>query len=159
MDAADPVLCEAASVLDDRERLRIVDDDEVELVVERRRVERVVAAEDLLLGIRQAARVALERVVDRLRDLEELVLSENHPPFGVEAGVAHQRHERVVDLRDAAAVGGGGEMEHPLALERLRQRADLISQRRARERRVVGERLVGRRDVLELHRLAGYPAR
>ena len=59
--------------------------------------------------------------MDRLRDVEELVLAVDDPPLGVEAGVAHERHERVEDLGDAAAERGGGEMEDALARRAARR--------------------------------------
>jgi hypothetical protein len=46
-------------MLDDGRRLWVVDDHEVELALERVGVLAVVAAEDLLLVLRQAARAAL----------------------------------------------------------------------------------------------------
>ena len=60
-------------MVDHPDRLRVVDDDEVVVVVELLRVDALVAAEDLLVRPRQPVRVALKRVVDRLRDVEELV--------------------------------------------------------------------------------------
>ena len=50
---------------------------------------------------------ALERVVHELGRVEELLAAVDHLPLDVEADVAHQRHERVEDLRDAAAERGG----------------------------------------------------
>ena len=64
--------------------------------------------------------------MDRLRDVEELVLAVDDPPLDVEPGVAHERNERVVDLGDAAAERGRREVEHALALERRRELADLV---------------------------------
>ena len=72
-----------------------------------------------------AARVALQAVVDRLRDVEELLVAVDDPPLDVEPGIRHQRDERVVDLRDAAAEGGRGQVDDALALEGLGEPADL----------------------------------
>ncbi len=102
-----------------RRRLRVVDDDEVVLALEPRGVELVVAPVDLLLLLAQALRVALERVVDRLRHIEELVRAVDDPPLRLEPGVGHERDERVVDLGHAAAEGGRGEVQHALARQRL----------------------------------------
>jgi hypothetical protein len=86
--------------------------------------------------------------VNRFRHVEELVLALNDAPFGVEPRLAHERHERVEDLGDAAPERGGGEMEHALARERLGERLDLLHEPAARDGRVVGERLVADVDLL-----------
>ena len=113
-------------------RLRVVDDDHVPVVVEALRVHRVVGLEHLPLLVGDRLRVALQGVVHQLGDVEELLAAEDHLPVGVEADVAHQRHERVEDLRDAAAERGGAHVQHPLARERLGQLADLLDQATAR---------------------------
>jgi hypothetical protein len=71
--APDPVSAARARVVDHAGWLWVVDDDEVEGIVERLGVLQVVAPEDLLLRFGQRPRGSLERVVDRLRDVEELV--------------------------------------------------------------------------------------
>ena len=139
--APDPVVGVVARVLDHPGRLRVVDDHEVVLALERLGVHRVVAPEDLLLLLGQPGRVALERVVNRLRDVEELVLAVDDLPLRVEPGVAHERHERVEDLRDAAAERGGREVQDALAGEGLRQRADLVHEAASGDRSVVPEML------------------
>ena len=103
-------------------RLRVVDDHDVPALLEVARVHRVVALEDLPLLVRDRLLVALERVVHQLRDVEELLAPEDHVPVRVEADVAHQRHDRVEDLRDAAAERGRVDVQDALALERLRER-------------------------------------
>jgi hypothetical protein len=127
----------------------------------------LVAREDLLVRIGQPLRVALQRVVDRLRDVEELLLRADDPPFDFEAGALHQRDQRVVDLGDAAAERGCGHVRDPLALERLGETPDLVHQAARRQRRVVGERLVPDVDELQHRRPrvgerrpggGGYPA-
>ena len=62
---------------------------------------------------------------------------------------AHERDERVVDLRDTAAERRGREVDDALALERLRKPADLVHQTTSRNRGVVGKRLVSGVDELE----------
>ena len=120
----------------------------------------VVAAEDLLLLVGQPGRGALERVVDRLRDVEELVLAVDDLPLGVEPGVAHERDERVEDLRHAAAERGGREMEDALARQAAPPSVRIWSMSAAaRDRRVVPERLVADVDRLQLHGGGGYRAR
>ena len=123
MAAPDPVPAALTRVLDHPGRLRVVDDHEVELALERLRVHAVVAAEDLLLLLGKPGLGALERVVDRLRDVEELILAVDDAPLGVEPGVAHERDERVEDLGHAAAEGRRREVQHAPARERLRERA------------------------------------
>ena len=117
---------ESSKCVDQLRRLRVVDDDVVVLVLELLRVERVVAVERLLLLRRQTERVTLERVVDRLRDREELVLAVDDPPLDVEADVLHQRDEGVVDLGHAAAERRRRDMDDSLPLERLGETADVV---------------------------------
>ena len=147
--APDPASVRARKVVADGRRLRVVDDDEVVFAFDPRGVELVVSPKDLLLLLAQALRIPLERVVDRLRHVEELVLAVNDPPLRVEAGVAHKRDQRVVDLGDAAAERRRGQMQHALAGERLGQAADLLHQAARGQRRVVAKRLVSDVDVLE----------
>ena len=81
--APDPACGRVREVVDHRHGLRVVDDDDVVVVGEVGRVLGVVAGEDLLLLRRQPLRIALDRVVDRLRDVEELVLARDDPPLHV----------------------------------------------------------------------------
>ena len=135
--------------------LWVVDDDEVVLALQPGRVELVVAPVNLLLLLAQALRIALERVVNRLRHIEELVRAVDDPPLRLEPGVGHQRNERVVDLGDAAAERRCREVQHPLARQRLGQAADLLHQSARRQRRVVAKRLVADVDLLEHRSPAG----
>ena len=80
----------------------------------------------------------------QLRRVEELLAPVDHLPLDVDADVAHQRDERVEDLRDAAAERRRREVEDALALQRLGELADLLDERPADDVRVVGERLVCR---------------
>ena len=152
MAAPDPVRGAVGEVLDHPGRLRVVDEHVVVLVRELLRVQRLEAAVDLLLRRRQPDLVALERVVDRLRRGEELLRAGDDPPLGVEAGVPHQRHERVVDLRHAAAERGRGEVHEPLPAQRLGQPPDLLHQPTRGDGRVVRERLLSDVDELEHQR-------
>ena len=77
-------------------------------------VDRVDLVEDLPLLVAERLLGALQRVVEELGRVEELLLAEDHVPVGVEADVAHQRHDRVEDLGDAAAEGGGADVEDAL---------------------------------------------
>ena len=63
-----------------RGRLGVVDDHVVVVAVELRRVQLVVAVEDLPVLLGQPVRVALERVVEQLRDVEELLAPEDDLP-------------------------------------------------------------------------------
>ena len=113
-------------------RLRVVDDDHVPVALEALRVHRVVGLEDLPLLVGDRLRVALERVVHQLRDVEELLAAEDHLPVRVEPDVAHQRHQRVEDLRDAAAERGRADVQDALALQGLGELADLARSARGR---------------------------
>jgi hypothetical protein len=68
---------------------------------------------------------------------------------GVEADVPHQRHQRVEDLRDPAAEGGGADVKDPLVFQRLGELADLLRQVFADDVGVVGEGLVAEGDFLK----------
>jgi hypothetical protein len=87
--------------------------------------------------------------VDRLRDVPELVAALDDPPLCIEARAAHERDERVVDLRDTAAERRGRKVDDALALERLRKAKDLVHQTTSRNRGVVGKRLMSGVDELE----------
>ena len=122
------------------------------------RVDLVVAPPDRPLFLVEVLRRALQRVVHQLGRVEELFAPVDHLPLAVQAHVAHQRHERVEDLRDAAAEGGRGDVHDPLALQRLGELADFGDQLPAADVRVVGERLVSDGHGLE-HAAARYPIR
>ena len=147
--APDPVRARRREPVDHRARLRVVDDHEVVLVDELLRVQLVVAPVDRLSLVVQALRVALERVVNRLRDVEELVRAADDQPVRLEARALHQRHERVVDLRDAATERCRRNVGDPLAGQRLGQPADLVHQPTRGDGRVVRELLVSDVDRLE----------
>ena len=66
-----------------------------------------------------------------------------------EPRVLHERHERVLDLGDAAAERRRGELEHTRAGERRGELADLVHQPAGRDRRVIRKRLVTDVDELE----------
>ena len=153
--APDPGRARVREPVDHRRGLRIVDADEVVVVLELLCVQLVVALEDLLLVGGQADLGALERVVDRLRDVEELIRALDDPPLDVEPGVAHQRNQRVVDLGDAAAEGRRGQVYDALALKRLGEPPDLIHQPTRGDSGVVRQRLGPGVDELK----HGQPAR
>jgi len=147
--APDPVRVRVREMVDESCRLGIVDDHDVVVVVELLGVHRVVVPVDLLVGPRQAARVALERVVDRLRDCEEFVGPGHDPPLDVEADVLHERDQGVVDLGDAAAEGGRRHVDDALADQRLGKPANLVHHSARGERGVVRDGLISDVDALE----------
>src|SRR5205085_3385660 len=106
------------------------------------RVDAVVALVGDPLVLRDHLVRPLERVVHQLRDVVELLAPDHDLPVGLEAHVAHQRDERVEDLGDAAAEGGGGQMEHLEALKRLRQLANFLHERAADKMRAIRKALV-----------------
>jgi hypothetical protein len=101
----------------------------------------------LLLG--EVLGVPLEGVVHELRGVEELLAPVDDLPLDLEADVAHQRDQRVEDLRHPAAEGGGAELDNALALQRLGELSDLLDQRAADDVGVVGQALMGQRDGLK----------
>jgi hypothetical protein len=129
--------------------LGVVDDDHVPVVIEALGVHRVVGLEDLPLLVGDRLRVALERVVHQLGDVEELLPAEDHAPVDVEADVAHERHQGVEDLRDPPAERGRADVQDALALEGCGKVADLLDQPAAGEMGVVGEGPVAEPDILE----------
>jgi hypothetical protein len=133
----DPAGGRVREVVDHGRRLRIVDDDVVVVVLEEVRVQRVVAVEELLLLLREPVRVALERVVDRLGDREELVVALDDSPLDVEADVPHQGNECEVDLGYTAAERRRREVDDSLALERFREPANLVHDPPRRKGRVL----------------------
>ena len=80
--------------------------------------------------------------MEQLGRVVELLFAEDHVPVGVDADVAHQRHDRVEDLRDAAAEGGGADVQNAVALHRLRQLANPFDRLLAGDVGVVGEGLL-----------------
>ena len=132
--------------------LRVVHDADVPAARELARVHLVVLrpGRPLLLG--EVLRVALQRVVHQLGRVEELLAAVDHLPLDLEPDVAHQRDERVEDLRDAAAERGRGEVHDAPALQRLGELAHLLDERPADDVRVVGEALGCEGDGLEHRR-------
>ena len=116
----------------------------------------VVLLEDLALRVVEALRISLQRVVDRLRHVEELVLAVNDAPLRLEPDVLHERDERVEDLGHAAAEGRRGEMQDALAGQGLGKHADLVGERATRDRDVVGDCLGADVYPLKLHGGGGY---
>ena len=156
--APDPVAALLGGAAPQPDRLRVVDDDRVPLALQALGVHRVDLVEQLPLLVAQRLLGALQRVVEELGRVEELFLAEDHVPVGVEADVAHQRHDRVEDLRDAAAEGGGADVQDALPLQRLGQLADLLDQLLAGDVGVVGEGLLAEGDFLK-HRAEFYRQR
>ena len=146
----DPLRTAFGKVIDHCHRLRVVNDHEV-VVVRRKEtgVLLVVAVEDLDLSRRERTRIALKPVVDRLRDIEELFGTPDHPPFDLEPDVRHQRHKRVIDLGDTAAECRGREMHDAFSTQRLSQPVDVVDEAARHNRSVIGEALVSGVDELK----------
>src|ERR1044072_7205634 len=85
------------------DRLRVVDDHGVPLPLQSLRVELVDLVEECPLLLAQRLLGSLQRVVEQLGRVVELLFAEDHVPVRIEANVAHQRHDRVEDLGDTAA--------------------------------------------------------
>ncbi len=125
-----------------RRRLRIVHQAHVPAAGELARVHLVVAPPRAPLILIEILRRALQRVVHQLGRVEELLAAVDHLPLAVQPHVAHQRHERVEDLRDPAAESRRGDVHHAPPLQRLRQLPDLVDQAPPADVRVVGKLLV-----------------
>ena len=69
--------------------------------------------------------------------------------MGVQPDVAHQRDDRVEDLRDAAAERGRVDVENALSLQGLCQSTDLLDRVLAHDVRVVGQRALAQGDLLK----------
>ena len=152
MTAPDPAARLLGREREQRRRLRVVHDADVPAAGQLARVHLVVLRPRAPLLLGEVLRVALQRVVHQLRRVEELLAAVDHLPLDLEPDVAHQRHERVEDLRHAAAERGRREMDHPLALQRLGELAHLLDQRPADDVRVVREALACEGDRLEHRR-------
>ena len=111
--------------MEERRRLRVVDDHDIPPARELARVHFPVPTPGRPLLLVEILRRALERVVHQLGGVEELFPSVDHLPLHVKADVAHQRDERVEDLGHPPAEGGRGDVHDPLALQRLGKLADL----------------------------------
>jgi hypothetical protein len=87
--------------------------------------------------------------VEQLGRVEELLAAHDHLPMRVEAHVAHQRHERVEDLRDPTPEGGRADVQDALPLQVLRQLTDLVDQAAPGQVGVVRQRLAAERYLLK----------
>src|SRR5690606_34866806 len=79
----------------------------------------------------------------------ELLAADDHLPLGLDPHVAHERDERVEDLRHAPAERGGAEVEDLQPLQPLGELPDLGDERAADEVGVVREALVTDSDRLQ----------
>ena len=147
--APDPALALGEGAAAQADRLRVVDDHRVPLAFQAVGVELVDLVEQLPLLVAQGLLGSLQRVVEELGRVEELLLAEDHVPVRVEPDVAHQRHDRVEDLRDTAPEGGGADVQDPLPLQRPGQLADALGRLLADDMGVVGEGLLAECDFLK----------
>ena len=125
-----------------RGRLRVVDDDEVVLAVERERVvDHPLEVDALHRGVPLDIG-ALQRVVHRLGDAEELVAAVDDLPVDFEAGVSRERDVGREQLGDATAVGGRVDVQDPGSVQRRRELTDAFNGPGLDDRLVVVEVLV-----------------
>jgi hypothetical protein len=80
--------------------------------------------------------------VEALGDVEERLRPEHDVPLGLDADVAHERHEGVQDLGDPAAEARRAHVQHTRPVEPLAQLHDLVVQLPADDAAVICERLV-----------------
>ena len=124
------------------DRLRIVSEDDVG-IRELRGVLPRDLLEELLFLFGQVELHPLECVMDLLGDVVEGGWGVEYRPVRVDARIAQQRHQVLEDLRDAAAVGGGIDVQHAAAGRGFREGAQLFVPPVADDRRVVRESLRG----------------
>ena len=120
-------------------RLRVVDDDEVVVFVQRVGVVFVHLEEQVAHLVRPGHLRALQPVVHRLRDGEEGFVPFEQPPLDLHPEVAHQRDLGIQELRDAAAECRARNVEDARALETLRSFAELGDHLRADDGGIVAQ--------------------
>ncbi len=98
-------------------------------------VDRPVLDGKLVLG-------ALQGVVEALGDVEERLRPEHDIPFGLQAGIPHQRYERVQDLGDPATEARRADVQDPLPPQALPEGHYLIVELPADYAAIIGERFV-----------------
>jgi hypothetical protein len=147
--APDPARLGPREVVDHPDGLGIVNDDEVVVVLEFGCVELLIAPEDLALFLVEPLRVPLQGVMDRLRDVVELLGAGDDAPLDLEARVLHQGNERVVDLGNAAAECRRRQVHDTLSCKRLGKPADFVHQSPRRDGRVIRKGLMSDVDELE----------
>ncbi|MCA1687641.1 MAG: hypothetical protein LC714_03370 [Actinobacteria bacterium] len=99
---------------------------------------------------------ALQGVVEALGDVEERLRPEHHAPLGLEADVAHERHQRVEDLRDPAAEARGVDVQDPDPSQALGELHDLVVEVSTDDAAVIRERFVARVYTLQHGSLTGF---
>src|SRR2546421_9837914 len=108
-----------------RSRLRIVDDDDVEVVMEVRGIRLVHLTIGCLHGRCQARGGSLERVVNRLRGVEEDVRPGEDEPVNIQSEVRHQGHDAVQKFRDASPIRGRVHVRNSLPFQLFRKGLEL----------------------------------
>ncbi len=117
--APDPAPTPHTAELEEGRRLRVVQEDEVVVLLEEFCVVGIVLpVEGLVVGV-EAARVPLEGIVDRFGDAEELFIARDRSPVRDQAEIAQQGHHGPEKLGNAPAVWGGVHVQDPSAAERL----------------------------------------
>ena len=129
--------------------LRVVHDDVVPLALEEQGVlEHLLEVHLLHLRIPRHVR-ALQRVVHRLGDREELVAAVDDLPLRLDAEAAQERDVGREELGHATAVRGGVDVEHPRPPERLGQGPDALDRLDAGDLLVVSQLLFEERHAFE----------
>jgi len=134
------------SVFDKRHEgrgLRVVDHDDVKVILEIRRIRLVHLSIGRLHCGRQAGLRALEGIVNRLGRVEEWVGAGHDEPVRIDAQVPHQRDQAVQQFRDPSTVGGRVHVRDPLALELSTESLEFLRDRGPDNRPVVLEPLWG----------------
>ena len=101
--------------------LRVMDEDEVVVVLQERRVAAVGLQVRLSRLLRKVVACTLQRVVEALRDLEQRGASVDDLPACIHAQVLEQGHRGPQQLGHPASVGGGVDVGDAAALQGLRK--------------------------------------
>src|SRR5215472_15338789 len=115
MTAPDPVIRAGGTPVNQRGRLRVMDDHEFGIERKRRAVLLVIRQKDVKILAFGLVRLAVERIVKRLGNVKELFSASHHVPANAEVKFFRERNKAVEDFRDAAAYGGGIDHLHAAA--------------------------------------------
>ena len=97
-------------------------------------------AKDLEPVLPSQVRRAVQRIVERFGDIEEIAVALHHVPAGIQSQFPHQRQNARQQLRHPAAHRRGIHHIHGGPFQRLRQRPQFVHFRRAQQRHVLIQR-------------------
>ena len=149
MTAPHPMIRSWLARLDERRRLRIVDDHEFAIQRELLAIPLVVGQENIKVFLARMIRRSMQRIVERFGYLKKIFAAAYYFPFDVQVQLFRQRHQASEDFRHAAA--NGRRIHHLDAppMQRARQRPQLLDFTRAKQLGIVIQR-----NASECQRLA-----